>query len=66
MAIFTSIAFPGAARATTGGPVISEFETGLTSGVGLWGITADGPAPAPRGPHRLGVAHQARPQALGP
>jgi virginiamycin B lyase len=40
MAIFASLAFPGAALATTGGPVISEFETGLTSGVGLWGITA--------------------------
>jgi streptogramin lyase len=40
MAIFASLAFPGAAFATTGGPVISEFETGLSSGVGLWGITA--------------------------
>jgi hypothetical protein len=38
--VFTSLAFPGAARATTGGPMISEFETELTSGVGLWGITA--------------------------
>ena len=40
LAIFAAVAFPGAAFATTGGPVISEFETGLTSGVGLWGITA--------------------------
>ena len=40
VAIFASVAFPGAALATTGGPVISEFETGLTAGVGLWGITA--------------------------
>jgi virginiamycin B lyase len=31
---------PGTAVATTGGPVVSEFETGLTSGVSLWGITA--------------------------
>jgi streptogramin lyase len=40
MAIFASLAFPGSALATTGGPVISEFDTGLTLGVGLWGITA--------------------------
>ena len=44
MAIFASLAVPGAALATTGGPVISEFETGLTAGVGLWGI-----APGPDG-----------------
>jgi streptogramin lyase len=40
MAIFASLAVPGAALATPGGPVISEFETGLESDVGLWGITA--------------------------
>jgi streptogramin lyase len=34
--------FPGAGTgfATTGGPSISEFETGLTPGVQLWGITS--------------------------
>jgi hypothetical protein len=35
MAVFAGLAFPGAALATTGGPVTSEFETGLTAGVGL-------------------------------
>jgi virginiamycin B lyase len=44
MAVFAGLAFPGSALATTGGPVISEFETGLTAGVGLWGI-----APGPDG-----------------
>ncbi len=39
VALFAAVLGPGAAVAAAGGPVISEFETGLTSGVGLWGIT---------------------------
>jgi hypothetical protein len=30
----------GTALATTAGPSVSEFETGLTPGVQLWGITS--------------------------
>jgi virginiamycin B lyase len=40
MALCAAVLGPGAAVATASGPVISEFETGLTVGVGLWGITA--------------------------
>jgi streptogramin lyase len=40
IALCAAVLFPGSALATTSGPVISEFETGLTSGVGLWGIAA--------------------------
>jgi streptogramin lyase len=40
IALCAAVLFPGSVLATTSGPVISEFETGLTSGVGLWGITA--------------------------
>jgi streptogramin lyase len=40
MALCAAVLGTGTAAATTGGPVVSEFETGLTSGVSLWGITA--------------------------
>ena len=40
MALCAAVLGAGTAAATTGGPVVSEFETGLTSGVILWGITA--------------------------
>jgi streptogramin lyase len=46
MALCAAALFPGSALATSdsSGPAISEFETGLTSGVSLWGI-----APGPDG-----------------
>jgi virginiamycin B lyase len=40
MALCAAVLGTGTAAATTGGPVVSEFGTGLTSGVSLWGITA--------------------------
>jgi streptogramin lyase len=40
MALCAAVLGTGTAAATTGGPVVSEFDTGLTSGVSLWGITA--------------------------
>jgi streptogramin lyase len=39
-ALFGVGATTAASATTVGGPVISEFETGLAPGVGLWGITA--------------------------
>jgi streptogramin lyase len=40
LALCAAVLGPGAAVAAAGGPVVSEFDTGLTSGVALWGITA--------------------------
>ena len=40
MALCAAVLGSSTADATTGGPVVSEFETGLTSGVSLWGITS--------------------------
>jgi streptogramin lyase len=41
-ALCAAVLGPGAAAAVATGPVISEFDQGLTPGVGLWGI-ASGP-----------------------
>ena len=40
MALCAAVVGPGVAGAVATGPSISEFDTGLTPGVGLWGITA--------------------------
>jgi streptogramin lyase len=40
MALCAAVLGAGAPTAAATGPAISEFETGLSSGVGLWGITA--------------------------
>ena len=39
-AVCAAVVLPGSAAATATGPVISEFDQGLTPGVGLWGITS--------------------------
>jgi len=39
-ALCAAVLLPGSAAATATGPVISEFNQGLTPGVGLWGITS--------------------------
>jgi streptogramin lyase len=39
-ALCAAVLLPGSATATATGPVISEFDQGLTPGVGLWGITS--------------------------
>ncbi len=39
-ALCAAVLLPGSAAATATGPVISEFDQGLTLGVGLWGITS--------------------------
>ena len=39
-AVCAAVLLPGSAAATATGPVISEFDQGLTPGVGLWGITS--------------------------
>ena len=46
LALCAAVLFPSSALATSSdvGPAISEFETGLTSGVSLWGV-----APGPDG-----------------
>jgi streptogramin lyase len=41
-ALCAAVLLPGSAAATATGPAISEFDQGLTPGVGLWGI-ASGP-----------------------
>jgi streptogramin lyase len=40
MVLCAAVLGPGAAAAVATGPVISEFDSGLTPGVGLWGITS--------------------------
>jgi streptogramin lyase len=40
MALVAAVCCSAAAASGSSGPAISEFDTGLTAGVGLWGITA--------------------------